>query len=110
MRPTGSLRKQQVGRSECANANAIITLLCARLTCPEAIVLTTVNMLKLSICSVQTINEPCVNTHLMAYLRIRRHPVSCTAACSAAMKLDPVLVPGVRPSRARPLFECNLVT
>ena len=84
-------------------------MLCIRLTCPEAIVLTTVNILKLSICSVQTINKPCVNAHLMTHLRVRWDPVSCAAACSAAMKFDPVLVPDVSSSRTRALFECNLV-
>ncbi len=66
-------------------------------------------MLKLRVCSVQTIDEPCVYTHLMSHLRIRRDPVSCTAASGAAMKLDHLLVPGVSSSRSRPLFECNLV-
>jgi hypothetical protein len=46
----------------------------------------------------------------MTYLRISGDPVSSAAACSAAMKLDPVFVPDVSSSRTLALFECNLVT
>jgi hypothetical protein len=46
----------------------------------------------------------------MTNLRISGDPVSCAAACSAAMKLDPVLVPDVCSSRALAFFERNLVT
>ncbi len=84
-------------------------MLCARLTRPKAIVLAPVNMLQLSTRPVQTINEPCVNTHLTTFLWIRRDPMGCTATCSAAMEFDPVLVPNVCSSRAFPLCERNLV-
>ena len=84
-------------------------MLCGRLTRPKAIVLAPVKMLQLSIRPVQTINEPRVDTHSTPFLWIRRDPVGCTAARSAAMEFDPVLVPSVGSGRAFPHFECNLV-